>query len=538
LNHQNPLSLSEGSVFLGRYEIVRCIAQGGMGAVYECVHLTTRKRRALKVMLPQVVSTRGMRERFELEARITAEIDSEHIVETFDAGVDDATGAPFLVMELLKGQDLEDMMRFRGPFTPGETVILLTQAAMALDRTHAAGIVHRDLKPQNLFLVTRDDGSPRLKILDFGVAKVVADGTKTAQQTAAIGTPIYMSPEQTTGDGTIGPPADFYALAHIAYALMTGEPYWLAEQQSLPVYAFLSRMLMGPPEAPSARAARLGVTLPAAFDAWFLRAIARVPADRFERASTQIAELALALDIQAPRTSIVAQAPFSGRVSQPRLGSTPPSRTPSAPTTPSRPSAQSAPPRMSTPAGTALLSAPAPAVGSPSEPQIAPTQAQPIAETRQRTSVPTSLTPEPLEPIPPPNFPYPRLMAAGVAAFALVVTGAAVAIAFRSSMPTPAPAAGAVTPTALSASPVSVATTRAAVPVVEPVGVAPAASATPPATTASSVAAETRKRATSPAAPAPPATHAPAAAAPATKNCTPPYTIDAAGHRNYKPECL
>src|SRR5262245_48229130 len=185
-------------MFHGRYQIVRCLAAGGMGAVYECVHLTTQKRRALKVMLPQVLAASGMRERFELEARVTARIESEHIVETFDAGVDEATGAPFLVMELLRGKDLANLLEQHGPFTSQEVVVLLSQAAIALDKTHAAGIVHRDLKPENLFLTSRDDGSPRLKILDFGIAKVVVDGTKTAQRTAVIGTPLYMAPEQTT----------------------------------------------------------------------------------------------------------------------------------------------------------------------------------------------------------------------------------------------------------------------------------------------------------------------------------------------------
>jgi hypothetical protein len=121
-----PAALAEGAIFHGRYQIVRCIAAGGMGAVYECVHLTTRKHRALKVMLPQ------------------ARIESEHIVETFDAGVDEATGSPFLVMELLQGEDLESLLHQQGPFTPQEVVVLLSQAAMAHDKTHAAGIVHRD----------------------------------------------------------------------------------------------------------------------------------------------------------------------------------------------------------------------------------------------------------------------------------------------------------------------------------------------------------------------------------------------------------
>jgi serine/threonine-protein kinase len=302
MSEPTPGTLSVGQVFHGRYEIVRCLKSGGMGAVYECVHLTTQKRRALKVMLPQMLANAGLRDRFALEARVTAKIESEHIVETFDAGVDDATGAPFLVMELLRGEDLASLVQRRGPLPVGDVVLLLAQAALALDRTHAAGIVHRDLKPDNLYLTLRDDGMPRLKILDFGIAKVVADVSNSAQQTAMIGTPLYMSQEQILGEGTIGPGADIYAMGHIAFALLTGAAYWVEEQNSSPaLYVFLGIVMAGAQEPATARAARRGVTLPAAFDAWFARATARAAKDRFEKVSLLVHELALVLDIPAGR---------------------------------------------------------------------------------------------------------------------------------------------------------------------------------------------------------------------------------------------
>jgi serine/threonine-protein kinase len=310
----NPAALAQNAVFHERYQIVRCIKAGGMGAVYECIHLSTRKRRALKVMLPEMVDEPGMRDRFELEARVTAEIESEHIVETFDAGVDEATRAPFLVMELLRGDDLGGLLSACGAFSAEETVVLLSQAALALDKTHAAGIVHRDLKPQNLFLTARDDGSPRLKILDFGVAKVVAEETLRRKLTAAVGTPVFMSPEQATGDGAIGPPTDLYALGQIAYALLTGHVYWMEEQKTLSAYAFLTAMIAGVIEPPSLRAGRRGVALPGAFDAWFARATARSPGDRFPGASTQIAELATALGTAAPSTLLAAPSSLTRRL--------------------------------------------------------------------------------------------------------------------------------------------------------------------------------------------------------------------------------
>jgi serine/threonine-protein kinase len=301
-----PGALAAGQVFHGRYEIVRCLRAGGMGAVYECIHLKTRKHRALKVMLPQILADAAMRDRFELEARVTADIESEHIVETFDAGVDEATGAPFLVMELLRGDDLRSIVKKRGALPASETVLLLSQAALALDKTHAAGVVHRDLKPDNLFVTTRDDGSPRLKVLDFGIAKVVADAGHTVQQTAMIGTPLYMAYEQILGEGTIGPGADIYAMGHIAFTLLTGEPYWADEQKASPaIYVFLGAVMQGAWEPATQRAARRGVALPAAFDAWFARATARVARDRFEGASAMVAALAGALGASvASRASV------------------------------------------------------------------------------------------------------------------------------------------------------------------------------------------------------------------------------------------
>lgn len=279
-----------------------------MGAVYECIHLKTRKRRALKVMLPQILADAGMRDRFELEARVTADIESEHIVETFDAGVDEATGAPFLVMELLRGDDLRSIVKKRGALPASETVLLLAQAALALDKTHAAGVVHRDLKPDNLFVTTRDDGSPRLKVLDFGIAKVVADAGHTVQQTAMIGTPLYMAYEQILGEGTIGPGADIYAMGHIAFTLLTGAPYWADEQKASPaIYVFLGTVMGGALEPATVRAARRGVVLPREFDAWFARATARLASERFERASTLVHELGVVLGVSAPR---LASLPF------------------------------------------------------------------------------------------------------------------------------------------------------------------------------------------------------------------------------------
>ena len=204
-------------------------------------------------------------------------------------------------MELLRGADLGALMRERRRLPPEEVVRYLGHAALGLDRAHAAGIVHRDLKPENLFLTRRDDGSACVKVLDFGIAKIVARRTQ-AKDTRTMGTPTYMAPEQIRGEGTIGPRADVYALAHMAYAFLVGEEYWREEaRQSGSAFAFFSRVVEGLPEAPSVRALRThGVALGDGFNRWLKRAAAGPPEDRFASAGAAVAALALALGVAPP----------------------------------------------------------------------------------------------------------------------------------------------------------------------------------------------------------------------------------------------
>ncbi|WP_437335911.1 serine/threonine-protein kinase [Sorangium sp. So ce394] len=296
--------LHPGVIFCGRYEVVRCIKAGAMGAVYEVLDTVTHSRRALKVMLPSIVDDPDLRLRFAQEAKITGGVESDHIVRVSDAGIDASSRMPFLVMDLLRGEELGSMLRRRGPLPPVEVVTYLFQVALALEKTHAAGIVHRDLKPENLFVTSRDDGTPCIKILDFGIAKVAAQSSQ-AKGTVPIGTPLYMSPEQIRGDGDIGPRADLYALGHIAHAVLSGEAYWTAEMKAAPsIFPALSKILAGPVEPPSVRAAWRGVVLPPAFDAWFVRATALRPEYRFEGARAAVGALAEALGLSSPRASL------------------------------------------------------------------------------------------------------------------------------------------------------------------------------------------------------------------------------------------
>ncbi|MBK8936693.1 MAG: protein kinase [Polyangiaceae bacterium] len=198
-------------------------------------------------------------------------------------------------------------------------VTLLSQVARGLDRTHAAGIVHRDLKPENLFVTTREDGAPLVKILDFGIAKVVNESAQ--KSTRSLGTPLYMAPEMlgrrtTTLSGAV----DRYALGHIAYTLLTGEAYFETESRELEsVLALLPLVAAGVEELPSARARRLCVTLGPGFDAWFLRATSVAASARFATAKEQIETLSEVLEREPPvvghkaRVALARTAPPGGR---------------------------------------------------------------------------------------------------------------------------------------------------------------------------------------------------------------------------------
>lgn len=302
----NPATLESGQLFHGRYRIVRCINAGSMGAVYEVLDITTETPRALKVMLPSIIQDADLRSRFEREAKVTGAIESDHIVRVSDAGVDEERGVPFLVMDLLRGDELGRLVKQRSSLRPSEAITLLSQAAMALDKTHAKGIVHRDLKPENMFVTQRDDGSPCVKILDFGIAKVVVDSNQAAQATRPMGTPVYMAPEQVRGDAQIGPGADIYAMGHIAYTLLVGEPYWTEEASRNALFTLLSVIMAGMPEAPSVRALRrCNVTLPVEFDPWMQKASALNASERFTSVSEAVAALRGIFRVRAPSPSLL-----------------------------------------------------------------------------------------------------------------------------------------------------------------------------------------------------------------------------------------
>ncbi len=273
-----------------------------MGAVYVAEQLSTGKSRALKVMHPGLVSDVRLRERFSQEARFGAQIESEHVVEVVGAGVDTATGTPWLAMELLEGEDLARMLARRGPLPPEEARELLAQLCDGLGAAHARGVVHRDLKPENLYVaVSRRRGVPfTLKILDYGVARQVSLGVTTAG-TMAVGTPLWMAPEQSDGR-SVSPATDVWALGLLAFQVLTGKVYWrAANREGMDLGTLLYEVLGGDMDPASRRAAEIGFTsrLPAGFDPWFARCTAREPKARFQNGAEAGAWLPAAFDVVA-----------------------------------------------------------------------------------------------------------------------------------------------------------------------------------------------------------------------------------------------
>lgn len=209
-----------GEVLEGRYELVRKIGEGGMGEVYEARHRILGRRFAVKLLHPELVRSNRMLRRFSRESLSASRLEHEHVVAVLDCGhLPD--GAPYFVMEFLRGQDLRTVLRETGQLSVPRSVRLMIQACRGLQAAHELGLVHRDLKPENLFIERRDGARECTKILDFGVVQT-SGGNSTAHTGALVGTLRYMAPEQARGDARLDPRADLYALGAILYECLTG----------------------------------------------------------------------------------------------------------------------------------------------------------------------------------------------------------------------------------------------------------------------------------------------------------------------------
>jgi serine/threonine-protein kinase len=297
----------EGDIIAGKYLLEKSLGEGGMGEVFQAVHQDIGKRVALKFLQARHCAMPATVTRFQREARIAAAAGHRGIVDIFDVGATD-DGLPFMVMELLEGQSLHDLL-FAGRQLDIETAAFIgCQVLSALAAAHGAGIVHRDLKPANIFLIDTGAALPDIKLLDFGISRLVGstlpgEDQSMTQTGAVLGTPTYMSPEQAMGEKErIDQRTDLYAMGVILYEMTTGTlPFVAANYNSLIV-----TIMTADPALPSTHRP----DIPRALEAIIVKALARDPEDRFKSASEMfqallpfVDEASLGRIIRPPGTS-------------------------------------------------------------------------------------------------------------------------------------------------------------------------------------------------------------------------------------------
>ena len=266
------------TVVAERYELEKELARGGMGTVWVARDQKLGRPVAVKVMAQELAQLSEPLQRFEREAMAVAQLRSSHIVQLYDYGVQE--GLPFMVMELLVGENLGQRLRRVGRLTVRESMTILEQICKGLKAAHNAGLIHRDMKPSNVFLAQRDDEEV-VKLLDFGVVKALdpLENVGSSEATATgilLGTPQYMSPEQARAIKDIDHRSDLWAASVIAFRMLTGDNPFRGESVGDVVLKICSDEL--PKISDHAK------HLPATFDAFFDKAFARSPKDRFQTA--------------------------------------------------------------------------------------------------------------------------------------------------------------------------------------------------------------------------------------------------------------
>ncbi|MEZ4293497.1 MAG: serine/threonine-protein kinase, partial [Polyangiaceae bacterium] len=290
------MRIAAGTVIAEKYRLEAQLARGGMGSVWVARHVKLGSQLAVKFLDARFVGSRSFVVRFEREARAAAAIESPHVVHVQDFGVEE--GTPYLVMELLRGEDLRTRLRRMGRMPVSETADLLVQVAKALRRAHEAGIVHRDIKPGNLFLARVDDYEI-LKVLDFGIAKqpgeLRGESTRTGE---IVGTPHYVSPEQARGDKDVDHRTDVWAVGVIAYRMLTGHLPFSGDGFG----TVLSKVLVEPPP----KVGTFVQELPESLDPFFARALAKNREERFQSVRELTDAFVAIVQGAAPEASIAA----------------------------------------------------------------------------------------------------------------------------------------------------------------------------------------------------------------------------------------
>jgi eukaryotic-like serine/threonine-protein kinase len=280
----DELDLLVGSTVVGKYHIDRLIGRGGMGAVFQATHAAIGKRVALKFLGAHTTRDGDAATRFQREAKAASLAESPHIVQIFDSGRSER-GLPFLVMELLTGEDLRARLRRDERLDVETTVRIATQVLKALRQAHAAGIVHRDLKPDNVFLCRRDDEPSFVKLVDFGISKLQqrAGVDTLTHEGAVLGTAFYMSPEQAQSFPDIDGRTDLFSVGAIMYEMLVGEPPHSGPTYEAVLIAICTR------DAGDVRAKAPAV--PSGLAEVIARALRRDRAERYASASEMLAAL-------------------------------------------------------------------------------------------------------------------------------------------------------------------------------------------------------------------------------------------------------
>ncbi|WP_438005038.1 serine/threonine-protein kinase [Sorangium sp. So ce321] len=303
------------SVVGGKYRLERPLSRGGMGSVWVARHINLGSPVAVKFMAPTYAASSTFVARFEREARIAASLQSPHVVYVQDYGIDDDT--PYLVMELLQGEDLGTRLERVGRLSLADATLILMQAGKALRRAHDAGLVHRDLKPANLFLVRVEEEQDEIvKVLDFGIVKetgphLTDEVTRTGE---LLGSPHYMSPEQVRGEKDVDRRSDLWSLGVILFCAVTGELPFQGDQLG----AVIANILV----APLPSASQLAPDLPPAIDAFFARALARDRAQRFQSVGEMVGELRRLAGMASPSIPDLQLSSANPTWSRPRFSGT------------------------------------------------------------------------------------------------------------------------------------------------------------------------------------------------------------------------
>ncbi len=271
----------EGMLVAGRYQVERLLGSGGMGSVWQGRHTTLGHQVAIKFIHPELTASEEAMRRFVTEAKAAARIKSRHAVTVIDHGVTES-GNPYIVMEYLEGDTLDQAIRKRGRLPFDEVVEIIVQVSRALATAHAAGVVHRDLKPDNILLAKEpsEKFGYFVKVLDFGIAKLVHDdavgGVAATKTGMVLGTPLYMSPEGLTASAPVSAASDIWSLGACAFAAATAKVPFEGEA----IGDVVLKVCSAPMPVPS----KVAPELPRNFDAWFAKACARSLAERFQSA--------------------------------------------------------------------------------------------------------------------------------------------------------------------------------------------------------------------------------------------------------------